>query len=802
MVQPPPPKHLLAVQQLRSPDPQDRSRAVRFIKNCIIGNRTKKDLYLGLGVATRLVEFLSDPQCDVELRVQVAVVLGSFAYGNDCNIRMLVDAGAITPLLGTLAASDLKLVEAGARALKAIFQSSEAPLEEVFQGTYVKDLIRLLTPTPALDNSLHSASSLKRSSSSSSYRVVPEHVTEVAAGIVAKIAVARDAQMQIAHAGAVPLLCALLSPRRSPSPKLQEAALDALANLCRDNPVVAATVVACPVDADDPNSALTGATAVRMVRDRRPVMRLLAATCLTNIYRAGALPAHLAPDAVLTLLPALIKLFTETAPISALYGSGWATVQEKAPKVFADLVEASEDMQKAAMEADAVAKLAAVVVGDDVAGVVAIEEPEARNRARRDGRRRAGARNSAKEQPPQAQPSPPPRVSAACGHAERVTEGFLRAIAAVCSLKEECRKQVIDAKLLPPIVASMSHPSRHVRAAACACARSLSRSVKNLRTALVDAGVAQPLFALLADDSRDVRLAASATVCNVVLDFSPMKRIVVEGGGVERLAGLVGGSDEGLRLNAVWALKNLLFMADPETKARVMDALGWNALLSLIDDPHPAIQEQALNLLRNLACGKESDIDAAFAAIGARTLLDLVERKLDPSVNGDDVVLQALYVVVNVATGSTAHKRAVMDREGVLRAVWEYMTHAKSAIRVATVWTLINLTWPDDPGAAGRVAQLSRLGFEPRLRAMVTGDVNADVKDRVKTALENFEAGTGGGGGSSGGNNSQQAPGDGAGGVVAMEGVMRAGSGAGAVVFGSLEEGRGGGAETPDMRGL
>jgi hypothetical protein len=95
----------------------------------------------------------------------------------------------------------------------------------------------------------------------------------------------------------------------------------------------------------------------------------------------------------------------------------------------------------------------------------------------------------------------------------------LLAIAAVCSLKEECRKQVglylsivcvgtcgielcmqvIEAKILPHIVQAMEHTNVGVRAAACQCTRSLSRSVKNLRTALVDAGVAVPLFKVSSD---------------------------------------------------------------------------------------------------------------------------------------------------------------------------------------------------------------------------------------------------------------------------------------------------------------
>ena len=98
------------------------------------------------------------------------------------------------------------------------------------------------------------------------------------------------------------------------------------------------------------------------------------------------------------------------------------------------------------------------------------------------------------------------------------------AIAAICSLKEECRKQVIDAKVLPHIVSALENPDASIRAAACQCTRSLSRSVKNLRTNLVDAGIAVPLVKLLSDDSMDVQTTASATICNLVLDFSPMKK--------------------------------------------------------------------------------------------------------------------------------------------------------------------------------------------------------------------------------------------------------------------------------------
>ena len=59
--------HEVAVSQLSAgspgqPAPQERIKSLRFIKNNIIGNKTKKDLYIQLGIVSRYTSFFNHGQ--------------------------------------------------------------------------------------------------------------------------------------------------------------------------------------------------------------------------------------------------------------------------------------------------------------------------------------------------------------------------------------------------------------------------------------------------------------------------------------------------------------------------------------------------------------------------------------------------------------------------------------------------------------------------------------------------------------------------------------------------------------------
>jgi len=70
---------------------KDSFAAVRAIKNVIIGNKQKKQVFVSLGAVPRVVELLS---CDTggPLLVQCAAAVGSFAYGLDAGVQVATRA--------------------------------------------------------------------------------------------------------------------------------------------------------------------------------------------------------------------------------------------------------------------------------------------------------------------------------------------------------------------------------------------------------------------------------------------------------------------------------------------------------------------------------------------------------------------------------------------------------------------------------------------------------------------------------------------------------------------------------------
>ena len=77
------------IQQLTSESNEAKLRAVRCVKNEIIGSQHKKQCFLELEAVPKIVWILKN-QPETRLAVQAAATLGSFAYGNCVGLAAVV----------------------------------------------------------------------------------------------------------------------------------------------------------------------------------------------------------------------------------------------------------------------------------------------------------------------------------------------------------------------------------------------------------------------------------------------------------------------------------------------------------------------------------------------------------------------------------------------------------------------------------------------------------------------------------------------------------------------------------------
>lgn len=88
-------------------------KALRDLKNQIIGNRTKKLAFLKLGAVPSVVAILSssvaasaaqggDREFHEAVLIQAAAAIGSFACGLDAGVKAVLDAGAFPILLSLI----------------------------------------------------------------------------------------------------------------------------------------------------------------------------------------------------------------------------------------------------------------------------------------------------------------------------------------------------------------------------------------------------------------------------------------------------------------------------------------------------------------------------------------------------------------------------------------------------------------------------------------------------------------------------------------------------------------------------
>ncbi|KAH0894984.1 hypothetical protein HID58_057413 [Brassica napus] len=100
-------------------------------------------------------------------------------------------------------------------------------------------------------------------------------------------------------------------------------------------------------------------------------------------------------------------------------------------------------------------------------------------------------------------------------------------------------------------------------------------------------------------------------------------------------------------------------------------------------------------------------------------ILDTVGRQLRKAPQAQ-IAIQGMYVLTNVSSGTELHKEAVMQQlfpQGEAESD-SFMSY-ESQLRLATVWTIINLISPSSPGALDRHVKLRSAGIILQLKSMI-----------------------------------------------------------------------------------
>ncbi|GBP92892.1 Armadillo repeat-containing protein 8 [Eumeta japonica] len=118
------------IDELYSSDLQKCGEALVALKNAVIGSNRQKNSVIQQGIVPRLLQLVSTPNIDANIRFEAVVTLGSLAKGTAENVTTLVEQGVASTLVELLRTTptDTRLAEAALCALRSLFLHPPAPV--------------------------------------------------------------------------------------------------------------------------------------------------------------------------------------------------------------------------------------------------------------------------------------------------------------------------------------------------------------------------------------------------------------------------------------------------------------------------------------------------------------------------------------------------------------------------------------------------------------------------------------------------------------------------------------------------
>lgn len=665
--------------------------AVITLKNAVIGSQKQKDTIIEQGVLARLIHLLVDPDIPTRIKTDVVYILGSITNGSDANLKSLNDVDVVAILLNGLVSQDDKLVRASLCCLRSLLQGRDWQ-PQVEEPHYELRGSRLSPPNQGCQLIFSDPTLVPHL-----IRLLEKDATHQIAvcDILTSCCKTQEQQNLLVTSGVLPSLSHVLS---SPTPPVQLAALQCMAEVLDNNETVAGAMLAC--------TGREGKQLVNQVvhytgRENIGSIQLAAARILAYLYRLGGV---MEVEGVVTfrVLPCLVRSCKKEETVET---------RILAADTLAYLIEVNADLQRvAAISNHLISTMASYLRW----------EPEPQARVSSVSKHQLGRLAG--------------KVEARAAHTKEMRRAAFKVFASLGANDEDIRKKIIDTEpLMEAVVTALEDPDGRVQMAAIRCLHSLSRSVQLLRTTFQDHTVWEPLMKILSQPNGKVEslVVASSTLCNLLLEFSPSKERILESGAVDLLCSLTQKYDPSLRLNGVWGLMNMAFQAEQRIKSQIMTTLGTDQVFRLLSDTEIHVVMKTLGLLRNLLSNKHH-IDHITNIYG-KQLMQAVVLILE-SEHTADVKEQALCILSNIADGDSA-KRLIVDNEDMLKKLTSYMVHSNTKLQIAAVVCILNLIWRNDEGSADRQMRLKEIGVFKILHQLLTTS-DSNLFEKVKLALQ------------------------------------------------------------------
>ena len=171
------------------------------------------------------------------------------------------------------------------------------------------------------------------------------------------------------------------------------------------------------------------------------------------------------------------------------------------------------------------------------------------------------------------------------------------------------------------------------------------------------------------------------------------------------------------------------------------------------------IQEQLLDLIRNLFCGDNASdlVEYVISEMEHVEFFDIMLARMRPRVQMGatrkdnsstpapaGIVKKVLYILVHIAACSQRWRDQLSKETPILKQVASFATHEDSEIRAQCCWLAINLLFEDETSDRNacrrRAVELQKIGYLTNVRKLESQDPDLDVRERARTALHLFSS--------------------------------------------------------------